>query len=148
MRRNLAWVSRRPGLEAPTTKPVRGDAVLSADSKPDGCGSGSTRLGSGCISPALTHRRSGVACVCPVYRPPAQRGRGWASNAVAEVSRRIQVEGARVCLFTDQANPTSNKIYVALGYRPMVGYGQPRHRPLRPPASRQVRAFQGDDAWL
>ncbi|MFG1885994.1 GNAT family N-acetyltransferase [Micromonospora sp. NPDC049102] len=51
---------------------------------------------------------------------PAQRGRGWASNAVAEVSRRIQADGARVCLNTDQANPTSNKIYAALGYRPVV----------------------------
>ncbi|MGC4856996.1 GNAT family N-acetyltransferase, partial [Micromonospora sp. DT4] len=56
----------------------------------------------------------------PVYTPPAQRGRGWASNAVAEVSRRIQADGARVCLFTDQANPTSNKIYTALGYQPVV----------------------------
>ncbi|WP_433317353.1 GNAT family N-acetyltransferase [Micromonospora sp. CA-269861] len=62
----------------------------------------------------------GVARVGPVYTPPAQRGRGWASNAVAEVSRRIQAEGARACLFTDQANPTSNKIYAALGYRPVV----------------------------
>ncbi|MGC4868619.1 GNAT family N-acetyltransferase [Micromonospora sp. DT53] len=62
----------------------------------------------------------GVARVGPVYTPPAQRGRGWASNAVAEVSRRIQAEGARVCLFTDQANPTSNRIYAALGYRPVV----------------------------
>ncbi len=62
----------------------------------------------------------GVARVGPVYTPPAQRGRGWASNAVAEVSRRIQAEGTRVCLFTDQANPTSNKIYAALGYRPVV----------------------------
>ncbi|MCG5440987.1 GNAT family N-acetyltransferase [Micromonospora foliorum] len=62
----------------------------------------------------------GVARVGPVYTPPAQRGRGWASNAVAEVSRRIQAEGARVCLFTDQANPTSNKIYADLGYRPVV----------------------------
>ncbi|MGC4837874.1 GNAT family N-acetyltransferase [Micromonospora vinacea] len=62
----------------------------------------------------------GVARVGPVYTPPAQRGRGWASNAVAEVSRRIQAEGERVCLFTDQANPTSNKIYAALGYRPVV----------------------------
>jgi predicted GNAT family acetyltransferase len=62
----------------------------------------------------------GVARVGPVYTPPAQRGRGWASNAVAEVSRRIQAEGSRVCLFTDQANPTSNKIYAALGYRPVV----------------------------
>ncbi|MGC4773703.1 GNAT family N-acetyltransferase, partial [Micromonospora sp. DT44] len=62
----------------------------------------------------------GVARIGPVYTPPAQRGRGWASNAVAEVSRRIQADGARVCLYTDQANPTSNKIYAALGYRPVV----------------------------
>jgi hypothetical protein len=62
----------------------------------------------------------GVARVGPVYTPPAQRGCGWASNAVAEISRRIQAQGARVCLFTDQANPTSNKIYTALGYQPVV----------------------------
>ncbi len=62
----------------------------------------------------------GVARVGPVYTPPAQRGRGWAGNAVAEVSRRIQEEGARVCLFTDQANPISNALYATLGYRPVV----------------------------
>ena len=28
--------------------------------------------------------------------------------------------GAEVCLFTDQANPTSNKIYAAIGYEPVV----------------------------
>jgi hypothetical protein len=62
----------------------------------------------------------GVARVGPVYTPPAQRGRGWASKAVAEISRRIQAQGVRVCLFTDQANPTSNKIYAALGYQPVA----------------------------
>jgi FR47-like protein len=62
----------------------------------------------------------GVARVGPVYTPPDQRGRGWASNAVARLSRRVQADGARVCLFTDQANPTSNKIYAALGYRPVA----------------------------
>lgn len=62
----------------------------------------------------------GVARVGPVYTPPAQRGRGFAGNAVAGVSRKLLAEGARVCLFTDQANPTSNKIYTALGYRPVV----------------------------
>ena len=62
----------------------------------------------------------GVARVGPVYTPPAQRGRGWASNAVAEISWRIQAQGVRVCLFTDQANPTSNKIYTALGYQPVA----------------------------
>lgn len=62
----------------------------------------------------------GVARIAPVYTPPEQRGRGWASSAVAELSRRVQDSGARVCLFTDQANPTSNKIYAALGYRPVA----------------------------
>ena len=62
----------------------------------------------------------GMVRVGPVYTPPAQRGCGWASNAVAEISRRIQAEGTRACLFTDQANPTSNKIYGALGYQPVA----------------------------
>ncbi len=62
----------------------------------------------------------GVARIGPVYTPPAQRGRGWASNAVARVSGQVQATGARVCLFTDQANPTSNRIYAALGYQPVV----------------------------
>lgn len=62
----------------------------------------------------------GVARVGLVYTPPAQHARGWASNAVAEVSRRIQADGTRVCLVSDQANQTSNKIYTALGYRPVI----------------------------
>ncbi|MEU7955404.1 GNAT family N-acetyltransferase [Micromonospora chalcea] len=62
----------------------------------------------------------GVARVGPVYTPPEQRGRGWAGNAVAEVSRLLTAEGARVCLFTDQANPVSNRLYAGLGFRPVV----------------------------
>jgi GNAT superfamily N-acetyltransferase len=62
----------------------------------------------------------GVARVGPVYTPRVHRGRGYASAAVAAVSRKLLDEGARVCLFTDQANPTSNRIYQALGYRPVV----------------------------
>lgn len=62
----------------------------------------------------------GVARIGPVYTPPDQRRRGWASAAVAEVSRRILAEGIVPCLFTDQANPTSNRVYTALGYTPVV----------------------------
>jgi len=62
----------------------------------------------------------GVVRVGPVYTPRTHRGRGYASAAVAAVSRRLLDEGTRVCLFTDQANPTSNRIYQALGYRPVV----------------------------
>jgi predicted GNAT family acetyltransferase len=55
-----------------------------------------------------------------VYTPPAERRRGYAAAAVAEVSRRLLDQGARVCLFTDQANPTSNALYARLGYEPVV----------------------------
>jgi GNAT superfamily N-acetyltransferase len=62
----------------------------------------------------------GVSRIGPVYTPRELRGRGYASAAVSEVSRRILAGGDRACLFTDQANPTSNKIYEALGYRQVV----------------------------
>jgi predicted GNAT family acetyltransferase len=39
---------------------------------------------------------------------------------VAALSAGALGEGAVPVLFTDQANPTSNKIYAALGYRPVV----------------------------
>jgi predicted GNAT family acetyltransferase len=39
---------------------------------------------------------------------------------VAEVSRRHLERGVRVCLFTDQANPVSTRVYEAIGYRPVV----------------------------
>jgi GNAT superfamily N-acetyltransferase len=65
----------------------------------------------------------GVSGIGPVYTPPEHRGRGFASNAVAEVSRRIVAAGAQACLFTDQANPISNRIYAAVGFRPVADMG-------------------------
>ncbi len=62
----------------------------------------------------------GVARIGPVYTPPEQRRKGYAGAAVAEVSQIFLDAGARVCLYTDQANPTSNGIYQAIGYRPVV----------------------------
>lgn len=62
----------------------------------------------------------GVRRIAPVYTPKEHRGRGYASAAVAEISRRILADGHRACLFTDQANPTSNAVYERLGYRPVV----------------------------
>jgi len=62
----------------------------------------------------------GVARVGPVYTPTEHRGRGLAAAAVAAVSRMLVDEGARVCLFTDQANPTSNKVYASVGFVPVV----------------------------
>jgi len=69
---------------------------------------------------AATEPAFGVSRVGPVYTPREHRGRGYASRAVYEVSRGILDRGIRACLFTDQANPTSNKIYEALGYEQLV----------------------------
>lgn len=56
--------------------------------------------------------------VGPVYTPPAERHQGYASQLTAEVSQHRLNQGyRRVFLFTDLANPTSNKIYQAIGYR-------------------------------
>ncbi len=56
----------------------------------------------------------------PVYTPPVLRGRGYASALVATVSQAALDEGRRFCfLFTDQANPTANRIYQAIGYEPV-----------------------------
>jgi RimJ/RimL family protein N-acetyltransferase len=59
----------------------------------------------------------GTARIAHVYTPPAERGRGWAANAVAAISQRLLAGGSRVCLYADEANPTSNRLYTALGYR-------------------------------
>lgn len=53
----------------------------------------------------------------PVYTPPEHRGHGYASALTAAVSAQQLAAGRRFCfLYTDLANPTSNKIYRAIGY--------------------------------
>jgi uncharacterized protein len=56
----------------------------------------------------------------PVYTPPEHRGRGYASAVTAHASADRLAAGCRFCfLYTNLANPTSNKIYADLGYRPV-----------------------------
>ena len=53
----------------------------------------------------------------PVYTPPEFRGRGYASALTAHVSTEQLAAGRSFCfLYTDLANPTSNRIYQAIGY--------------------------------
>ena len=63
---------------------------------------------------------NGVTRIGPVYTPGEHRGHGYASRTVADVSARYLAEGVRCCLFTDQANPVSNRVYEALGYERVV----------------------------
>ena len=55
-----------------------------------------------------------------VYTPPELRRRGYASALTAAASQAELDRGRRWCfLFTNLANPTSNRIYQAIGYRPI-----------------------------
>lgn len=55
-----------------------------------------------------------------MYTPPELRGRGSASALVAAANQAQLDAGRRFCfLFTDLANPTSNKIYRDIGYEPV-----------------------------
>ena len=56
-----------------------------------------------------------------VYTPPEHRRQGLATSAVAALSRRLLNEGVTECvLYTDLANPTSNRIYQRIGYEPVA----------------------------
>jgi predicted GNAT family acetyltransferase len=66
----------------------------------------------------------------PVYTPPAQRGRGYATALVAALTQELLDGGRRFCsLYTDLANPTSNSIYQRIGYRAAGGVDERRFEP-------------------
>jgi predicted GNAT family acetyltransferase len=52
-----------------------------------------------------------------VYTPLMLRGKGYASACVAALTGRLLDAGCKFCcLYTDLANPTSNRIYQQIGY--------------------------------
>jgi predicted GNAT family acetyltransferase len=56
----------------------------------------------------------------PVYTPPEFRRKGYASTCVAAVSQQLLKSGREFCfLYTDLTNPTSNRIYQHIGYKPV-----------------------------
>lgn len=56
----------------------------------------------------------------PVYTPPEHRRHGYGSAVTAAVTAERLAAGRTFCfLYTDLANPTSNKIYVDIGYEPV-----------------------------
>jgi uncharacterized protein len=59
-------------------------------------------------------------CVNSVYTPEVYRRRGYATAAVAALSRQLLAAGKTFCcLYTDVSNPTSNAIYRRIGYVPL-----------------------------
>jgi hypothetical protein len=72
------------------------------------------------VGGALTSARINL-----VYTPPQLRRRGYATAAVAALTRRLLDSGSRsCCLYTDPANPTSNSVYSRIGYRPVCDIDQ------------------------
>src|SRR6266542_3717547 len=67
--------------------------------------------------PAYATTRVGL-----VYTPKELRGRGYASACVAAMSQNALDDGLAPVLFTDLANPTSNRIYQQIGYRPVADF--------------------------
>jgi GNAT superfamily N-acetyltransferase len=56
-----------------------------------------------------------------VYTPPDLRSRGYASACVASLSQLLLDSGRAFCaLYTDLANPISNRLYRRIGYEPVA----------------------------
>jgi len=63
---------------------------------------------------------AGVSRIGPVYTPPRHRGRGYGSAVTARAALDVLDNAAIPVLYADLANPTSNKIYRAIGFRPVA----------------------------
>jgi predicted GNAT family acetyltransferase len=71
-------------------------------------------------------------CIGYVYTPDQYRGRGYASALVASLSQKLLDEGKSFCcLFTDLANPVSNRIYQRIGYRRICDFQHEVFDPVR-----------------
>jgi len=57
-----------------------------------------------------------IGRIGPVYTPPIHRRRGYAGAITAMLSQELLSTGAKVMLYTDALNPTSNSIYQKIGF--------------------------------
>src|SRR5262249_41529519 len=68
----------------------------------------------------IVRRTRSAAAISRVYTPPTFRGRGYAGSVTAAVVERIFAEGrSAACLYTDLRNPSSNRCYARVGFRPV-----------------------------
>ncbi|SDP52167.1 FR47-like protein [Actinopolyspora xinjiangensis] len=64
--------------------------------------------------------RRGMSRIGNVYTPSRFRRNGYGAAVTASAARRAWRAGAsRIVLFADLANPTSNSVYLRLGFRPV-----------------------------
>lgn len=67
-------------------------------------------------APLVDTPNGSIVRIGPVYTPPDQRRHGYAGALTAALSKNLLDVGARVMLYTDAKNPTSNSIYQKIGY--------------------------------
>jgi GNAT superfamily N-acetyltransferase len=95
------------GLVARSLRLGAGEMVWEVDGTP---------VAQACAKPVIAR----TSRIGPVYTPPEHRGHGYAAAVTAAASQWALDAGAeRVVLFTDLANPTTNRLYPRIGYRPV-----------------------------
>jgi GNAT superfamily N-acetyltransferase len=73
---------------------------------------------------------SAMTRIGPVYTPPEHRCRGYGAAVTAVLTASALEDGAtEVVLYADLANPTSNRVYLRIGYRAIsdrlvLGFGR------------------------
>ena len=68
----------------------------------------------------VVRRTRNTAAIARVYTPPDLRGRGYAGSVTAALAEQIFAEGrTAACLYTDLRNPSSNRCYARIGFRPV-----------------------------
>jgi predicted GNAT family acetyltransferase len=80
----------------------------------------------GPVSMAMKNRptTNGIS-VSLVYTPSQWRCRGYGTACVGELSRMLLDSGWEFCvLFADLANPSANRVYQKIGYRPACVYDE------------------------
>jgi predicted GNAT family acetyltransferase len=77
---------------------------------------------------AIARRTRNAAAIAPVYTPPALRSKGYGGSVTAAAVEQAFAEGKTIaCLYTDLRNPSSNRCYAKVGFRPVCGsYHIPR----------------------
>lgn len=67
-------------------------------------------------APLVETPTGSIARIGPVYTPRAHRRNGYAGALTAALSKELLAKGAKVMLYTDARNPTSNSIYQKIGF--------------------------------
>ncbi|MFZ5354521.1 MAG: GNAT family N-acetyltransferase [Bacillota bacterium] len=76
------------------------------------------------VSMAASTRKTNNGIVIALVKTPEEHKRkGYATACVAALSQKLLDDGNKFCtLFTDLANPTSNSIYMKIGYKPICDF--------------------------